>query len=511
MATDSDALREARRRALVRRRRLLAAGALVVVLAVATGLVFASLGGDASRGALVPREQVLAAGDPLAYDDADAAALERAAADALSHPLYAKSPGGVTATARRTAEFRPLVEESVAGSSFDADLVEAIVFLESGGRPDVIAGDDPARASGLTQILAETAQSFLGLKVDLAESRRLTRAITVATGRGDTAEADRLRARRRAIDERFDPERALAGTVRYLETARERVGRDDLAVVSYHMGIGNLAGVLRAYAGVGSDPPLPELVGDRKLSWARIFFDTTPSHHAAAYRLLARLSDGSPNYYWRVLAAKEIMRLFRDDPERLAELDALQNAKASAEEVLHPPTETERFLKAADLERAWQDHTLQRLPDDPARFWLSVDSTMGELASQLGQPQALYQGLRPEALAQLLYIAARVHSLSGSNKPLEVTSTVRDDAYQRLLRTGNPEATRGYSLHTTGYAFDIRRRYASRAQAEAFQFVLETLNARGLITWVREPSAIHVTVSSSAAALVPFMLAPERS
>ena len=59
-----------------------------------------------------------------------------------------KSPGGVIATARRTESFRPLVEDAVADSGFDADLVEAIVFLESGGRPDVIAGDDPAGGFG---------------------------------------------------------------------------------------------------------------------------------------------------------------------------------------------------------------------------------------------------------------------------------------------------------------------------------------------------------------------------
>jgi soluble lytic murein transglycosylase-like protein len=44
------------------------------------------------------------------------------------------------------------------------------------------------------------------------------------------------------------PTRALEGAVRYLVTAERRFGRDDLAVVSYHMGIGNLEGVLRAYA-----------------------------------------------------------------------------------------------------------------------------------------------------------------------------------------------------------------------------------------------------------------------
>ncbi|HUF02150.1 MAG TPA: hypothetical protein VMN35_06970 [Gaiellaceae bacterium] len=480
---------------------------LVVVLVV--GLLRLVAGGSASAAVLVPRDPPPSE-DPLAYEDEQADELERAAAFGLSQPLYARSPGGVFASAERTEAYRPLVEDAVDGSGFDADLVEAIVFLESGGRPDVIAGDDPARASGLTQILAETARNFLGMEVDLEASRRLTVAIAGAERRGNLERAERLRGRRREVDARFDPEQALAGTVRYLTTARERLGREDLAIVSYHMGIGNLTNVLRAHVGEGEELEVPELVAERDLSWVRVFFDTSPDRRPAASALLARLGDDSPTYYWRVLAAVEIMRLYRDDPDRLRELDLLHRAKASAEEVLHPPFETERFADPADLVEAWERRALHPVPQDPDRLWFAVDRTMGELAPRLGQARELYRGLRAEALALLVYIARRVHELSGAAQPLAVTSAVRDDGYQRLLRTENAEASAGYSLHTTGYAFDVRRRYESGAQAQAFQFVLDRLTAHGLIAWVREPSAIHITVSKDAERLVPELLQPER-
>ena len=485
----------------------MAAGALLAVLAAAAlGAGIRLAGGDESSGALVPRAEISSV-DALAYGDSQAEDLERAAALGLSHALYTRSPGGVFATAERTEAFRPLVEDALDGSGFDADIVEAIVFLESGGRPEVIAGNDPAAASGLTQILAETAQNFLGMTVDLEESRRLTVRIAGAVRRGDVAEAEKLRAQRRAVDARFDPEQALAGTVRYLTEARERLGRDDLAVVSYHMGIGNLSNVLRAYA-PGSDLAIPDLVEAEDLSWVRVFFDTAPDRNGSAHALLARLGDDSPTYYWRVLAAKEIMRLYREDREGLQELDLLHAAKGSAEEVLHPPSETERFADAADLQAAWADNVLQPLPGNSDRLGLSVDPAMGELATELGQPRELYRGLRAEALALLVYIGTRVQALSRATRPLEVTSSVRDDAYQQLLRSGNPEATQGYSLHTTGYAFDIRRRYESGAQAQAFQFLLDDLTARNLIAWIREPGAIHVTVAVEAEALVPHILEP---
>jgi hypothetical protein len=444
--------------------------------------------------------------DPLAYDDTQDEELQEAAILGLSQPLYAKSPGGVFTAARRTESSREQIEDAVEGSGFEADLVEAMVFLESGGRAEVIVGNDPANASGLTQILAETAQSFLGMKVDLDRSRALTVRIMGAERRGQAARARRLREQRRAIDARFDPEQALAGTVRYLTQARERLGTEELAVVSYHMGVGNLTNVIYAFTGATTDTYVPDLVEEQDLTWTQLFFDTSPDSHSLAHDLLAELGDDSPTYYWRVLAAREIMRLYREDRERLQELDLLHRSKSSHEEVLHPPAETERFADADALREAWDAGDLHPLPDDPGRLGFAIDASMGELASRLGQQQTLYRGLRAEALALLVYMSGRVQDISGATRPLRVTSTLRDDEYQELLRGRNREAAQDYSLHTTGYAFDIRRQYESGRQAQAFQFLLDDLTAHGLIAWIREPGAIHVTVAKGAESLVDAML-----
>ena len=118
------------------------------------------------------------------------------------------------------------------------------MLLESAGRPEASASDDLEGAVGLTQILAETATSLLGMQVDVRASERLTRRLANARG---PREADRMRAKRRRVDERFDPNKSLAATGRYLKLAMDEFGREDLAVVSYHMGIGNLQNVLGAY------------------------------------------------------------------------------------------------------------------------------------------------------------------------------------------------------------------------------------------------------------------------
>ncbi len=112
-----------------------------------------------------------------------------------------------------------------------------------------------------------------------------------------------------------------------------------------------------------------------------------------------------------------------------------------------------------------------------------------------------YEGTRGAERPEYLGTGVRDIS-SGSNVPLVLTSTARDAGYQRLLTRRNIEATRSYSLHTTGFAFDIKRKYAIGRQARAFQFLLDRLTALDLIAWVREPGAIHVTVAGDAGRLL---------
>ncbi|MEA2440708.1 MAG: hypothetical protein QOH76_2132 [Thermoleophilaceae bacterium] len=469
-----------------RRRRLVLVLAAALVVGIVAGFLLAS-GGDEG---LAPGRGPGA--DPLAYESGDEAMLRSRAAAGLSHVLYAKSPGGAAATAARVARFRPLIERTAARYRTDPDMLEAIVFLESAGRPEARAGTDLAGAVGLTQILAQTGSGLLRMHVDLAASRRLTKQINRAWARGRPQQAARLRARRRRVDERFDPAKSLAGTGRYLQFAGSRLGsRDDLAVESYHMGVGNLQGALRAYGG-------------GEVSYAALYFGSTPLRHPEAYRRLAALGDDSATYLWRVLAAREIMRLYRRDRPELARLQALHARKATAEEVLHPLGSTRVYATPDEIGRARARGELQALPANAADLHLRIDPGMGVLARRLHRSRSLYRALRPGALAALVYIAAGAHEISGQS-PLIVTSTVRDRLYQRLLVRGNAQATRKYSLHTTGYAFDIERRYRSRRQALAFQFMLDRLTALNLIAWAIEPSAIHVTVSSDAAQLIPVL------
>lgn len=512
--------------------------AVALVAAGPIGLPFRSSGVD--WGAIA------AAGaghgdDPFAYSEDRRHQFESRAAAGVAHVLYSLSPGGVIASAKRTVRFRPQIDRAASRAGVDPDLMEAMVFLESAGRPQVMVGGDPANAAGLAQILPETASNLLGMHVDLAASRKLTAEIATSKRRQHRipgriaalrarqrkarkprvrrslqrherrlrrladalpARERQLRSQRARVDQRFDPDAALAGMARYLSIARARLGRSDLAVESYHMGIGNLESVIRAYAGSQGDTTISELVDRDGISYAKLYFDSSPLGHPAAWRILASLGDDSDTYLWRVLAARDILHLYRTNRQRLHRLIALETAKSTDENVLHPAGRTQVFSDPGDLADAYKNGTLVALPHDLA-LGLRVSRQVGDLAGRLGVKRSLYEGLRPAALATLVYMASRVHAISGHHGgPLIVSSAVRDENYQHELVATNPEATPNYSLHTTGWAFDVLRSYRSDREAAAFQFTLDRLRELGLIDYAKEPSAIHITVSDEGARLL---------
>ncbi|HSD77413.1 MAG TPA: transglycosylase SLT domain-containing protein [Solirubrobacteraceae bacterium] len=436
-----------------RRRRLLALAAVAAVALLVGVLAGRGAGGDAARR-VVPAELRAAGLEALAYDPARREELEARAAAGLSHVLYAKSPDGALASAQRTARFRGLVDRTARRYDLDADTLEALVLLESAGRPDARASDDLQGAAGLTQILAQTATGLLGMRVDVARSERLTRAI--ARGR----RVKEREAERRRVDERFDPAKALDATGRYLVFAKSKLGdRDDLAIASYHMGVGNLQDALARY-GAGDVP------------YAQLYFDSSPLRHAPAWAKLASLGDDSSTYLWRIGAAREIMRLYRDDRSALVRLQDLHARADSAQAVLHPPDRTPEFATAEAAAAALDAGTLVALqPADLARHGLRAT----------GAGPADLRALRPEALAALRLLGDGTAAI-GRARPLVVRSTL--------------------ATEPTGWSFDIARRYRSGAQAQAFQFLLDRLQALDLIAWARRPDTIHVTVSGRAEELV---------
>lgn len=483
----------------------------VLVLLLVVGAIAALTRGGSSPSEEQPSDAVATGESAGASGDAGSAAMaalryqagsdddyERRAADGFSHPLYSQVPGGAIATAKRVDAWRDAVEKaaSAPGSPVDADTLEALVYLESAGRPNAASTGKIVDAIGLTQIVGGTANDLLGMGVDLTSSQNFTTEIAKVTrqvarwdARGSSVAAKRgrerlrtLRIERAKIDGRFVPATALAATVKYLRIAEKALGREDLAITSYHMGIGNLQNVLAAY-------------GRKSVSYTQLYFDVDPKRAPKAYRILSQFQDDSATYLWRILAAKQIMKAYRDDPEALAARAELITSKASREDLLHPPAQNPGFKDADAIEDAIDDDELIPLPIGALNAnGIAVSPAMGELAGRLKVPRTRYRALRRGSLATLVTIGAAVKDLTGG-KALVATSTVRDVKYQSLLQDETVQATRAYSLHTSGWAVDISRGYATPRQAQMFQFVLTRMQALDLISWVREPEAIHFTAT----------------
>lgn len=138
---------------------MLGVAAVVALIVIATG--------GSGELARPPRARAVAGGgaDPFSYDPTAQAEYVTRAIAGNGHVLFTKSPGGALATAARVARFRPLIDRATSGTPISPNLLEGLVFVESAGRPQVIAGGDPAAAAGLTQIEAQTAQAMLGMAV----------------------------------------------------------------------------------------------------------------------------------------------------------------------------------------------------------------------------------------------------------------------------------------------------------------------------------------------------------
>jgi hypothetical protein len=185
------------------------------------------------------------------------------------------------------------------------------------------------------------------------------------------------------------------------------------------------------------------------------------------------------------------MALYRRDRAQLNRMAALQ-AGPSAEHVLRPP-DSPGFATPQALTAARAQRTLVAIPGGKAGAKAGVQATRDLV-------------LRPEALAVALYLGAGVRAIAPGQTPLWLVSATVDSADLSAAAARVRGAVADPDpIHATGDTFDVRRTYASPAEAEAFQFVLERLQALGVIAWRRLPGVIQVVVGPRADRLLSIL------
>ncbi|HEY0098824.1 MAG TPA: DUF5715 family protein [Pyrinomonadaceae bacterium] len=159
--------------------------------------------------------------------------------------------------------------------------------------------------------------------------------------------------------------------------------------------------------------------------------------------------------------------------------------------------ENERAVKALRERKKLLDSFYRN--DDARRLLAAEYETISTLARDFGgraydlqdatQRKALkvrlLSHLRPAALKVLEEVAKTYRDKFG--RPLAVTSVVRPDEYQRLLRETNANATLiEVPPHTTGLAFDLYYRYMNAAEQTFIMSELARLQDQGRIEVLRE-------------------------
>ena len=158
------------------------------------------------------------------------------------------------------------------------------------------------------------------------------------------------------------------------------------------------------------------------------------------------------------------MRLYRDDRAELHAVDAAERQELRRGGAA-PGGHGARFGDPAGLREAW-DAADGGAADTPRHRAAHSTADGRARRAAWASPPGLYRGLRPEALAMALYIGAQVRELSGGASPLVVTSTVRDERYQRLLvrrtarRRATTPCTRPAGRSTSSAATALARRRA---------------------------------------------------
>lgn len=154
-----------------------------------------------------------------------------------------------------------------------------------------------------------------------------------------------------------------------------------------------------------------------------------------------------------------------------------------------------------DIEEAILTGGLAPLPPDPRRIniipRLEGPNPIGEMDME---NQERYLAARPAALGCLLVVASRVRS-----GPLEITSLVRDNEYQDVLRETNANAITTIPMHTLGLAFDIAVVNTPLRTVYEIRDVLRQMQDEGALLFIGERQQLVFHVVPHPSRLGDFM------
>lgn len=383
-----------------------------------------------------------------------------------------------------------------------ASLLAAIAYLESFGDANA---QSPAGPKGVMQIASGTARD-MGLRVIYATRyKTVTQTRTVKTKRGKTVKRTVKKRSPYTVlvrDERTVPERAIPAAAAFLQRLTAAYGSQDWAIFAYHCGAGCVNSMLAlTESAKGIKPPY---------TVPKMFFGADPSHNRELYRAVNREMerDFSPTYYFRVMCARQLLELYKQDPDQFRKM--VEEDRYEPDPTLRAPHRLSVWLKSKDLEFATCEDIKRDMGKHLVRAFDDENFFGFRLRKDIigaGDPENLeyYLQASPAAIGTLVYIAYETRRLHAAMKPkgetyvpLDVTSLVQPVDYGKRTasRTGRDESV----WHCTGQVFDIDIRNLPVGEREALGFVLEDMGWMGYLGFIEETASgtvMHIGSSPS--------------
>ena len=466
--------------------------ALVAVLA--SGLPAA----DVTHDSFVPLH--LAPGIGLARQEISTATLASRTDAMIQSQTFSimREPQAVGGAERiYSSNLQRIFREAEHRSGFPASTLQAIAYLESWG---IANAESPAGPRGIMQI-AEATGKRMGLRIVYSTRRRTVKTKTQVRDRHGKLVYRTVRHKETYTvmvrDDRLNPERAILAAANYLAGMEQRYGGRDWAIWAYHCG----QGCVSDFQGMAHDTPGMQ---NPPATVAQVFFGCSPVWNRVLCEAIHSQMDRdySPTYWFRVMRAEQLLRMYRDDPTEFRDLaDEYRYRNSSA---VRAPDRLSVWLRPQDMifntSAGIRDESSSRLvtaPDDEAFFgyrldWLALSrndewrgkalpSTIGTLAYIAYETRRLFAAMRPGETFAPLDVTALV-------LPSQEPGVVDGAAGARLLD------------HSSGQVFDLAMGALPGSERECLQFVLDDLGWNGYLGFIEEPpgrDTMHIGCSPS--------------
>lgn len=404
--------------------------------------------------------------------------------------------------AERIEKLSKIFDDAARSSGLPSSLLKAIAFLESFGDP---LAQSPAGPKGIMQVAGATARD-MGLR--MIYTTRYRTSIERKSVKGKRGKIVYKSVRQRTAyqvllrDERLIPERAIPAAANYLARLQRNLGGLDWAVFAYHCGVGcvgNMQAITERAHGMS-----------KPMTVAKMFFGSSPVLNKELYDETKREMerDWSPTYWFRVMRAEQLLKMYREDRPTFVELanyyryepDTAQRAQHRLAVWLK--SDDMLYQSCDDLKRN-DGKRLVRVLDDPEYFGFRINKdAIGAIDFA---NRDYYLQATPAALGTLTYIAFETRRLHDAMKlknekfvPLEVTSLVRpmDSMGHASASTGPTEA----AAHCSGQVFDVRYDSLPAGEKEALNFVLDDMGYEGYLGFIDETTnsgTMHIGCSPS--------------